>query len=287
MKILITNNALNQYYGTETWVYSMAKELVKKHTVDCFTFHRGLMSDRILEFCSIVSVIDNDYDLALINHSTCFDKVPKDIFRVFTSHSLINAIELFPEGANKNIAISEEIAKDKYQIIRNGVDCERFNSFRPINKELKTILYLSHPDYGGAGKDILKEACKEYELLIIDQQIFDMPSLINKADLVIGFGRGVLEAMACGRNVISADYRPYYMDSFCGGGMVSKDTFDDLQKDNFTGRWRGQIDFDIERIKEEISKYNPGRGMWLRDRIFEDHNIEKITKQYLDLKRGE
>jgi len=285
VKILLANNALNHFYGTETWTYTMAKELIKEHEVEVFTFYKGLMSDRISKFCKIVDSIDDNYDLAIINHTSCFNLVPKSIFRIFTSHSLINTIELFPEGADKCVAITEEIARDKFPIIRNGIDCDRFNYLRPINNELKKVLYLSHPHYGGGDKDMLGNACTSMgiKLLTINEQIWNMPDAIKEVDLVVGFGRGILEAMACGRNVISADYRPYYMRYFSGGGFVDENNFDELKKFNFTGRGDKQIIFTKESIKEEFGKYNCNKGTWLRGKILSEFNVKKTARQYLDL----
>jgi len=52
-----------------------------------------------------------------------------------------------------------------------------------------------------------------------------------------------------------------YMKNFCGGEMVTESTYPNLQKDNFTGRHNGQIDFNVERIRVEIEKYNSERGV--------------------------
>lgn len=46
-KILITNNSLEHYTGSESWVYAMAKELSKDHEVEVFALHHGLMSKEI------------------------------------------------------------------------------------------------------------------------------------------------------------------------------------------------------------------------------------------------
>jgi len=51
------------------------------------------------------------------------------------------------------------------------------------------------------------------------------------------------------------------MKNFCGGEMVTESTYPNLQKDNFTGRHNGQIDFNVERIRVEIEKYNSERGV--------------------------
>lgn len=283
MRILITNNSMHYRYGTEAWTYALAKEFSKKHTVDIYTNHPGIMSTAIAEFCKVVTKIDSIYDLAIVNHTPCFNRVPKDIFRIFTSHSKVVDIEFFPPDADVNVAVSEEIAQGQCQVIRNGIDCDSFNPEVPINRKLKRILYLSSPNYGGAGRDIVKAACKDYEVISIVEHVTDIRKLIYEADLVLSFGRGALEAMACGRNVVSADYRPYYMDKFCGGGVVNYKSFDIMKQDNFTGRLLGQVEFTEETLRMEIEKYDYELGFWLRERILDEFNVVKTAQQYLDI----
>jgi len=270
-------------YGTEAWTYAMAKELTKHHTVDIYTNHPGIMSEKISEFCTIVTKISDDYDFAIVNHTPCFNRIPESVFRIFTSHSKVVDIEFFPVGADANVAVSEEIAKGKYPVIRNGINCAEFYPRKPINKTLKKVLYLSSPNYGGAAKEIIKKACKGLEVIVIDVHVSNIIKLISEVDLVISFGRGALEAMACGRNVISADYRPYYMDKFCGGGIINQESFDDLKKDNFTGRLKGQQAFTSETFQIELEKYDAELGGWLRERILDEFNVEKTAQQYLSI----
>jgi len=270
-------------YGTEAWTYALAKELIKSHTVDIYTNHPGIMSEKVSEFCSVVTKIDNIYDFAIVNHTPCFSRIPEDIFRIFTSHSKVVDIEFFPLGADAYVAVSEEIAQGNYQVIRNGIDCVKFFPNKPINKKLKRVLYLSSPNYGGAAKEIVKAACKDFEVLMIDIHVSDIIGLINEVDLVISFGRGALESMACGRNVISADYRPYYMHEFCGGGIVNQESFDILKQDNFTGRLKGQTTFTCESLRYEIEKYDANLSEWLRDKILDEFNVEKTAQQYLSI----
>ncbi len=274
MKILITNHCLNGCTGSETWTYAMAKELSKRHEITVMTEYKGLMSDRL--DCEVITDFKGNYDLAIVNHKTLYDKLPKDLFKIFTSHSLIYEICDFPDCEYK-VGITEVVARGN-RVIRNGIDCERFKPTK-INKELKNILYLSNTDYAG-GLDFIKEACEGYNLVWIEENRFDIEKLIEKADLVISLGRGALEAMACGKNVIYGDLRKNYMKNFTGGGMITPETYEDFK----TGKWQiSGKEFTIRELKNELEKYNPEFGEFNRQMILKDYDITKTAQQYLDI----
>ncbi len=234
------------------------------------------MSEELEKFCKVIIEYEGHYDLAIVNHLMMNDKLPKDLFKIFTSHSLIYEIERFPDCEHK-VGVTEAIAAGN-RVIRNGIDCERFKLTK-INKELKNILYLSNTDYQG-GLEFVIEACKGYNLAWIKQNRFDIENLIEKADLVISLGRGALEAMACGKNVIYGDLRKNFMTEFRGGGMITPETYEDFK----TGKW--QINREvmaIEDLRNEIKKYNPSFGKFNREMILKDFNIIKTAQQYLDI----
>ena len=52
--------------------------------------------------------------------------------------------------------------------------------------------------------------------------VFNIENIINEADLVVGIGRSIYDSMACGRCVISYDYR-VYNNKPLGDGYISKE----------------------------------------------------------------
>jgi len=281
MRILLTNRSLGHYWGTETWTREMAKELSKEHDVTVLTCELGKVSNEIKNFAKVVTFYDGDYDFAIVNHIDTFLRLPAELPKIFTSHSAFLECESFPEGCIK-IGVTEETAKGN-RVIRNGFDLDHFKPTK-VNKELKTILYLCNPIYQG-GQEIMKEACgDDYELLLIERETSDVKPLIDKADLVVGFGRGLMEAMCSGKNVLSADWRITYMDGMCGAGMVTEDNFGELKLTNFTGR-PDQIRFTPETLREEFKKYDPTRS--LRKRMEDEFDIKKNAQEYINLYKNE
>lgn len=290
MRILLTNNAMNHLYGTESWVLAMGKELLRRgHFVEVFTLHQGLSSSLAeKEGVRIREPRDSwDYDLALINHSSTWPYVPTYVKRIFTTHGVKSSLEEPPKtGIWKavTVAVSEESSRGLYSVIRGGIDLCRFHLVRPINPEPRTVLYLSHPHYAG-GMRLVEEACRISGLRFIGlktETVFP-EVLIQEADVVVGFGRSLVEAMGCGRVVVSGDNRTHYMDGFRGGGMVTPDNFDVLKRDSFTGRTSGQKEFTPETLAEEFRQYRPEYGQLLRERVCGEFNISATVERYLQL----
>ena len=292
MRILLTNNAMNHLYGTESWVLSVGKELLRRgHSVEVFTLHKGLASG-LAERMGIPvkgppDDVGEDFDLALMNHSSTWPYVPTYVKRIFTTHGVKSSLEEPPKtGIWKavTVAVSEESARGIYQVIRGGIDLCRFRPVRPINPEPRTVLYLSHPHYAG-GIKLVEEACRisGFRFICLKTETVVPEVLIQEADVVVGFGRSLIEAMGCGRVVVSGDNRTHYMDGFHGGGMVTPDNFDVLKRDSFTGRTSGQKNFTPETLTEEFRRYHPEYGQLLRERIYGEFNVSVMVDRYLQL----
>ena len=123
----------------------------------------------------------------------------------------------------------------------------------------------------------------EFESLF-GKEVFNVEDKINEADLVIGVGRSLLDAMACGRPVISFDDRNYYKIRNMGHGYITADKFKYQQIDNFTGSSINKsINSKFELAKEIFEKYNPDDGEVNRQYILDNLSIEKTVDKYLEL----
>jgi glycosyltransferase involved in cell wall biosynthesis len=285
MKILVTNNHLDRLGGSETFTYTLAKELSERgHDVDVFSFHLGTMSDLISEFCHVTKDLKCTYDLILINHNTCLRHI-KDIkgTKVFTSHGVYPPREQPEDGADFYVGISEEIIdhnEREMALIHNGVDCEVFKPTREINKELKTVYSLCQ---GAKANSMLQQACARMGVLLLktDNREWGVEEMINKADLVVTLGRGAYESMACGRNVLVFDTRSY-TEHKTSDGLVTPENADELLKNNFSGR-RFKTKVDISDIIEELKGYKQEYGKFNRDYALAHFNITKQVNEYLKL----
>ena len=293
-QILLTNNSMEHLSGSETFTYTMAKELERRgFKVDVFTFHQGKASE---EFFTIYpknqkEKLRMDYDYIFINHNTCLKHL-KTVrgFKVFTSHGIYPDLEQPQKGADLYVSISQEVKnhlKDldfKSVLIHNGIDCQRFKPRKKIHKKLKSVLSICK---GVEANEIIENACKilgvKFKAVrdVVDGKIIEVKEVenyINEADLVVSLGRGCYEAMIGGKAVIVFDKRGY-MDKKRGDGIVTKDNVNELLLNNFSGR-RYNIDFDVKGLVKELKKYKQEMGKFNREYALKHFDIKKQVDKY-------
>lgn len=280
MKIVLTNWELRKPGGSQLWTYTMYQALkLIGHDVSVFTPKPGSFTQL---FNNVENSMPTNADLILSNQSIGNGN---NIPTISTSHSTFVPMEKFRPGANKYVSVSEEVKNSDHnkgftsQVILNPVNHTLYSPKRKT-KELKTVLYMNHD--GGNAYDIIKKACDEFGLNLItfDGEI-DTYRIINKAELCIGIGRCLIEAMSCGRSVVSADHRSW-MDSFTGYGVITPENYQDAQKDNYSGRTNPK-QITKEYLLEVFKNYDSDLGDKLRKKTVQQHNYIKIAADYLKL----
>ncbi len=305
MNILITNYHLYEFAGSELFTLNLAKELKKRgHNIFVFSPFVGKLAEKIRQNDIIVS--DNIFDFANENIDIIHAQhnIPAIICRsvfpatpmIFMSHGILPDLEQPPSvelNISKFIAVSEEIKKhlmDKYsiennkvEIIRNFVDTNRFKSTKAINKKPKKILVLSN-HYVDEVKQIIEDACNELNIDVShiglpENPVDDVENYINEVDLVVTLGRGAIEAMSCGRNVIVYDMHG-------GDGFVDEKSFFEIRKNNFSGR-RYSRKYSVEDFKKEILKYDVAEAKKLREIVLKENSekviVDKLESVYKDI----
>ena len=281
MKFLITNLHLKPFRGTENWCYAMGCQLIRMgHKVEIYSPNPN-GGEYIFETAGIRFNADGgQYDLIFENHNV----IDPNKFRgpvVHTCHGIIDAECPIPDVIN--VAVSERVAKywGLHYVVKNGIDCERFNIVKPPNKTIKNILSLCSSD---SADDVIRSICSRFNYNLTTtfrKEVFAVNELINQNDLVIGVGRSLYDAMACGRPVISFDDRPY-LSRMHGLGYVTPEMMENNQ-DNMTGNGNYISE---EQLACEIEKYNPDDGVKNRNYILNNMNIETKLMEYVTIIRN-
>lgn len=286
MNILTSSYTLD-LAGVPTFTLTMVRELEKNgHHVTVYSPFGGKLEGKM----NVIGNLDElpTPDVIVAQHTPCAEAL-RDIFPqtpfAFYSHGLLPEVEQPPEApVDLFFAINEEVcqnltakgvAVEKIRLIRDFVDTQKFTLKKPINKRLQKVLFISNYKKWRNFKTV-EAACR---ILGVSLKCCGAPygrcekieDTINEADLVISWGRGVLEAMACGRAAVSFDKSE-------GDGYIDEKTYFAARKDNFSGRIF-KYSFTPESLAVEIQKYNPSCSRVNQDLITRFHEAQKGIKQ--------
>ena len=301
MEILIINQSLVRFAGTELFTLEIASALTALgHNV---TVYAPVIGKVVNNFAGCKFKITDDiqclkskeFDVIHAHHnvvSTFVRSIFPDIPMVFMSHGIVPLLEQPPyidlniaqfiavsEEVRDNLVSNYDIDYNKIKIVRNFVDTDKFYIKNAPNKKLKNILVISN-HFPLKNKRIVNTAAhsigaKVKYVGLPKLQVRNIHEYINRADLVITLGRGVLEACSCGRNVI-------VYDQYGADGFVDLSTFGKFRQNNFSGRYL-RIDYNVELLIQEMKKYNPSLGYELRQKVCNEHSVYIIANQLLNI----
>ncbi len=283
MKILLTNHDFAQYGGTQTWVREMAIALMEKdHEVEVFTFVEGVFKLP----CKVhVRQMPTDIDLAIVNHNTCM-RILRPFLTcpvIYTQHGPTHQAEQYQIGADHVVAVSQEVqgvlSERGFEstVITNGINLERFY---PQEAEFDVLNLCK----GIRGSAMVSKACERLGLSCMTVHYKSSPkedvaSLMRRSRVMVGYGRGILEALACGKQAFVFDARG--VDAPRGDGWVSNETMaDHFAKRNFSGRTE-DINYTQEELEKELS--SPARFSEAREWAMKHADIRNKARQYLSL----
>ena len=203
MNILLATHHLERTGGTEAFTFAMATSLRRQgYDVEYYCFKRGGVSDRI-ESMGIPFMSRKRYDLVLLNHKPIADNLCGKGVLLQTCHGVIPEIEQPSRYADIWVSVSEEVKAHVESLgfptttIWNGIDCERFKPVNALHDRLTTVLSLCQSERAHA---MVKSCCERLnvEFLRADKlmdDVWEIEEMMNKADLVVGIGRSLYDAM--------------------------------------------------------------------------------------------
>jgi len=300
MRILITNHALHWPGGTETWTETMATELVGRgHEVEIASFMCGTFADRMpCPVLPIGNVAGRSYDLILVNHNTCLAMVQAvEGFKVFTSHGPAHQLEMPVRGADRYVAVSEEI-QERYphmiqQVIRNPINLKRFGIVPECLIDADVLVATKNAKAAKIVMEAVKANKMSYGLAHYTMNpVYDMTDMIPHYRIVFTCGRGTLEALSCGKVVFSVNHSN---GKLFGDGWVVHDKLPGMQAKNYSGRSSEQVfgptdqlgttEFIAGELKTSqayeyaCNLYRPDGREWVE----QHHDVRNICDQYLNL----
>ena len=287
MRIVLGNHQLASVSGAETYLLTVAEQLGRLgHEV---TIHgdddgavadlardRGLHvavgEDGLPESCDAVIAQDASISLTLA-------ALYPGVSQLFIAHSV--NLEMWFPSAIPGVVTAVVVMNDRlrrridgmagnYEVVRmrQPIDLRRFSARDEPRRVPRRALALGNYLHG-PHREGLARACSESGIELVETGRHGVADLhperrIREADLVVGYGRSLLEAMACGRAA-------YVLDEYGGDGWVTPETYSALEADGFAaGAY--EMPLDTGRLREDLRRYDRAMGLDNRELIRRNHN---------------
>jgi hypothetical protein len=161
--------------------------------------------------------------------------------------------------------------------LRQPIDTDRFVPRTPLPPAPRRALLLSNTPHRDRVR-MLEEACAAVEIELVrlggrDGQTTDPREALHGTDIVIGYGRSVLEGMACGRAAYVYDWKG-------GDGWVTRQSYPRIEADGFGGR-SGEVTIDAARIRDDLRAYAPSMGAVNYDLVNAHHRANVHAQELI------
>ncbi len=299
MRILIT---LSQFMlgGTETYSVTVAEQLERLgHPTRLFAGRtnpagRELAASRglSLEVGDPATLADRDDVDAVIaqDAASAYALAGADGLRqVFVVHGLASfehpprALRPAPAVVvlNERTRAHATALAHRREIVRlhQPIDIERFRPRRAARPRPRRVLALSN--YLGADRlTLLEGVCADLGLELahvgVQGEASVEPDLaIDEADIVVGYGRSLLEGLAMGRAA-------YVWDRAGGDGWVTPETYAALESNGFSGAATNAV-IGAERLRADFAAYRPELGTCGVDLVRKNHSAAKHAEALVGL----
>lgn len=159
------------------------------------------------------------------------------------------------------------------------IDLERFRPRGASRPRAQRVLLLSNYLNGDRIR-LLEDVCGDLGLDLARVGSSGIPTLdpqtaIAEADIVVGYGRCILEAMAMGRAAYVWDYGG-------GDGWVTPDSYPAIEADGFSGAGSDTV-VNGDRLRADFATYSPELGTFGFDLVRMHHSATKHAEQLVGL----
>jgi hypothetical protein len=164
--------------------------------------------------------------------------------------------------------------------LRQPIDLDRFADKGAPRPRARRVLLLGNY-LRGERRELVTEACLDVELEWTQVGAHGKATLepewaIGEADIVIGHGRSILEAMASGRAAYAYDHSG-------ADGWVTPGTYPSMEADGFAGHRAGSKILDREGLCRDLEAYRADMGRQNRDLAERYHRAGMHAQELISL----
>lgn len=296
MRLLLATNHLG-LGGSESYLLTVAEQLDRLgHDVAVYAPEGGEGAG-VAEERAIATIgeaeLDGDFDAALVQDGgvsyQLADRCP-GVPQLFVAHSAKFDLQAPPQldgMVGIVVALNDVVAERmrRYPVgvevirLRQPIDIERFVPQGELPEVPRRALLLSNAP--STDRLVAMEAaCAAAGLELArvggpDGRAADIRLALARADVVIGYGRSILEAMACGRAAYVYDWQG-------GDGWVTPETYPAIEATGLAGR-SGLAVVDPDRLRDDLRLYSAAMGPVNHDLVVAHHRATMHAEALLDL----
>lgn len=285
MELVIATLRLVEPGGTETYAITIAGQLERLgHDVTLYAPEQGLMAKHARESGLRVrghpGELPDELDALIVQDGVVSYELAaryKEVPQIFVAHSADFDLQRPPQitGVISAVVVLNDRIARRLEALGNmpaltrlhqPVDVRRFTDQGPLPDHPQRMLVFSR--YLGRDRRRAVEAVAADAGIEVTEAGGETKTLtpeiaIGDADVVVGSGRSILEAMACGRAA-------YVLGRGGGDGWVTGDRYAALERDGFSGLAFGE-QIDTERLRNDLAAYSPEMGTVNRSLVVQHH----------------
>ena len=299
MKVVLATARLDMPGGSETYLLTLADHMTRLGAdVTILATSQGMSADwarsRGLTVVGTIDELPEDPEVTLAFGAELATELAGNApsaLRLFVAHNLLESQFPAPlEGiVHATIAPNdrlERIARGHIgcgEVIRmrQPIDTQRFSSRGEPSDVPERVLLIGnyHSTIIRSRAAQIKEAWAPAELEWISlgdpEPTMEVVSTIGEADIVVGIGRCILEAMACGR--------PAYVHDHAGSdGWVTEENYEALESDGFSGAALRAAP-DVATLRADLDLYDPHLGRVGQDLVRRHHHARIHTADLMTM----
>jgi hypothetical protein len=296
VRLILATNHLG-LGGSESYLLTVAEQLDRLgHEVVIYAAEPGPGVEVALERSLTLigeGELSREYDAALVQDGGVSFQIAEhcpSVPQLFVAHSemfdlqappqlpgLIGAVVVLNDRVGRRVRSYDtpvEVVR-----LRQPIDTERFTPRRPLPQKARNVLLLSNTPNADR-LAMLEAACREagLQLLRVGGQsglAADVVPALAAADIVIGYGRSILEAMACGRAA-------YVYDWHGGDGWMTAESYPQIEADGIGGRSGREI-IDAGRLADDLRGYTAEMGPVNHDLVMGNHRANVHAQELVGI----
>ena len=301
MELIVALHELAAPGGPQSYALTVAEQLARLgHSVTLFARELGAMAclarERCLNATAQIGDLPERADGVLlgVDRSLAFELAARypGAARVFVVHGIddihlpppVDGVVAATVALNDRFAARAAACVGAGEIVRlrQPVDMRRFSVRRqPAPRPARALLLGNYHGDSGSRAQILKDAWSgagiHWEQVGYPNASLDVAAAMYDVDIVVGYGRSIVEAMASGRPA-------YVFDRAGGDGWITPESYEPIEAAGFSGMSPAPPP-DAARLRTDLDAYRPEFGRLGYDLVRTHHDARQHVAELVALLR--